>query len=503
MSLQISRTRGAALVLGLVLISGCKNDPISPYTEDIRIDGGSQSNDPDSQGAQLCTTTDGKMYALWVDNRDHRNEDGHNDIWMNRSLELGAEGTWLPAPIRVNQGEGRVWNPDLYCNETGVYVVWEDDRDGDLGNHQIYFNASTDGGESFMPADILLETADPEGDSSSIDPQITGAGAHLAVAWSDTLYGAPDILSTNSSDSGATWETPQRLDSDDPGDAYSARPQIEMSLSGQDVWVTWEDSRDGQADIYFAYSASGGTNFERDKRLDEGDEDGATDSFAPHICSDGGANVYVVWHDSRGGEGYDIYMNYSPTKGEDWQAVAFRMDSDAPGLGNSLFPICAVSGSEAHIIWYDKRAADANFDIFYRLAKAGIPDNPEIRLDAGTPEGFYGSVEPTLAFRDGTLAVGWRDSRGEAVSGANEGFEDLYYNYRTSDAPFASDEDYRIDSWVDGSSHKSDLNLSLLGGSLYAVWTDDRNGTSDVFFTTLAIGEESDPPTLEDLEQAQ
>ncbi|MEZ4236538.1 MAG: hypothetical protein R3F59_10355 [Myxococcota bacterium] len=190
------------------------------------------------------------IYVLFMDNREQIDEERY-DIWMQRSLDLGA--TWLPAPVKVNHGDAsNVWAPDLYCNETGVFVVWEDDRDGELQNHQVYFNASTDQGETFLEDDVLLED-DPEGDTMSLGPKIDGYGTSLFVTWYDNTNNAYDILVNKSSNGGGEWDNkPTRIDSDIQGTAYSARPQLAVGNSGNDVWVTWEDSRDGKADIYLA-----------------------------------------------------------------------------------------------------------------------------------------------------------------------------------------------------------------------------------------------------------
>lgn len=486
----------------LILLAACSGEGEIKYTEDIRIDGADDSNDPDSFGTEMCMTEDGVVYVIWMDNRDNPNDDSV-DIWMNRSMNLGAKGSWLPAPVRVNQGDGRVWNPSLYCNEVGVFVVWEDDRDGELENHQIYFNRSIDNGQTFLEEDILLEDKDPDGLSMSLEPKISGYGSDLAVVWYDSIYGAYDILVSTSSDAGLGWRDTVRVDSDNQGDAYSARPKISVGKNALDIWVVWEDSRDGKADIYFARSDSGGTEFKEDDRLDEGDDDGANDSFEPQLCTDGSSNVYAVWHDARNGEGRDIYINYSGNKGADWQAVPQRLDTDAPGLGNSLFPVCVADGSKAHVAWHDKRATDGGYDIFYREVGAGIPDNAEIRLDAGNEEGYANSLDPRIALHDGQVVVAWRDGRGEAVAGTENGFDDLYYNYMTKEEPFAKEDDFRIDSMYDGKSFKVDVNLSVLGGSWYSAWTDGRGGTSDIYFTTFAVGEESSPPPLEALSQAQ
>ncbi|MBX2803805.1 MAG: glycoside hydrolase [Myxococcales bacterium] len=481
------------------------------FTTDIRVDQASANEDPDSFGTQLCVTEAGVVYVLWLDNRLDLFGD-KVDIWMNRSLSFGDDGTWLEAPVKVNQGDinkdgpGNVWNPDLHCNEQGVFVVWEDDRDGELQNHQIYFNRSTDNGETFLPDDILLEF-DDDGTTMSLEPQITGFSQDLFVAWYDSANGAYDIFVTSSNDGGGTWRDTIRVDSDVPaGSAYSARPQVAMSDDAEFMWVAWEDARDGNADIYFTRSANGGVTFDDDTRLDGGfdevdDPPGAADSFEPQLCTDNLSNVYVFWHDSRnsGNVGArDIYYNYSLNAGADFFFDSRRLDSDGRGLANSLYPVCAVDGNTAHVAWQDNRFE--GYDIFYRMVEDGIPDLEEIRLDAGTAQGSSNSLDTIIDFHSGNVAVAWNDGRAEAESLAGNGYTDLYYNWMGGDTDWDTEDDYRIDSMFDGQSFKVDFNFQILGGQWYAAWTDGRAGTSDIYFQKFDLGVASNPPRLEDFQ---
>lgn len=483
------------------------------FTSDLRIDGGDPDVDTiESEGTEMCVTPQGVVYVLWMDDREEG--DDKRDIWMNRSVTRGGQSpddggpiadAWFTSPIKVNQGDGNVWNPDMYCNEVGVFVVWEDDRDGVLENHQIYFNRSVDQGETFEAEDTLVEGfLDPEGNSMSLEPKIVGRGQDLFVTWYDSLNGAYDIFMSShgsAGDPGEDWRTPIRVDSDDPaGVAYSAHPEIAISENGSDVWITWEDSRDGKPDIYFARSSNQGQTFEEDQRLDGGDAEGSSESFTPQVCTDELSQVYVFWHDSRGGDFADIYMNYSANKGEDWSAAATRLDTDAAGFSNSLFPKCVMNSGKAHVAWEDRRAQ--NYDVFYRVMSNGIPGE-EIRADAGTPEGQANSTEVRIATDLDVVAVSWSDDR-TAVEGS--GFSDLYYNLSEAGGPFRTfdgDEtgDLRMDSMYDGRSFKLDTNFAILNGEWYAAWTDGRGGTSDVYFQRRPVGEGTQPPRLEDLQQ--
>lgn len=471
-------------VLGLLplflIACGGRGDPDGAQaSSDVRIDGGETlEEDPESEHVRMCVNQEGHIFVVWLDSRD-----GQPDVWFNRSLDNGT--SWLPTPVKVNRGDSEVFAPAIACVDNNVYIVWEDDRDGELQNHQIYFNRSSDGGETWMEQDRLLEL-DEDGRSMSYGPDITAVGPSVYVTWFDNANGAFDIFVAASSDFGVTWSAPVRADSDQPaGATYSAWPRIAATASGQ-VYVVWEDSRDGAADIYFARSENGGATFKQDKRLDLGDDPGSANSYNPRIAADGN-NIYVVWHDERNGAGRDIYVQYSPNGGADWLPVAARADSDNPGFFNSTYPVVGIDGSTGHVAWQDDR--NGSYDVYYRRFEFGEPGAEEVRVDTGSEPGFHNSVQAQIAVgQAGEVVIAWEDDRGTAEAETAD-YNDLYYNFNEGSG-FA-EPDLRIDSIAPGQSYKIDLNLATHGGWLFASWVDGRNGTGDVYFHALQIGEES------------
>ena len=113
----------------------------------------------------------------------------------------------------------------------------------------------------------------------------------------------------------------------------------------------------------------------------------------------------------------------------------------------------------------------------------------EVRLDVGDEEGFSNSLNTTISAAGDTLVVAWEDGRGEVDS--DFGYNDLYYNYAEAAGTFA-EVDLRIDSIAPGESFKVDLNSEVYGKLVFSTWTDGRNGTADVFFKALEVGQESD-----------
>ncbi len=99
--------------------------------------------------------------------------------------------------------------------------------------------------------------------SAAADP-VTGG---LVVVWNDQRFGSPDVLSIRSSNRGATWSLPVRVN-DDAGTTAQFFPQVTIDPAGT-VHVVWYDRRHGDAgaDVYYAASVDGGVSYRRNLRV--------------------------------------------------------------------------------------------------------------------------------------------------------------------------------------------------------------------------------------------
>ena len=470
-------------VVLIIFMFGCSllRDAGDLVSTSVRLDGASSENDPDSFGTVLCKNDNGNAFVAWIDDRD-----GQSDIWVNRSIDAGR--SWMPAPVKINNGDSDVFAVDMACTNHAVYVVWEDDRDGELENHQIYFNRSSatgdELGELWENEDTLLEN-DPDGLSMSLNPKIEASDTNVYVAWSDSQNGAYDIFVASSDNAGRTWREVVRADGDSPGEAYSARPDMAITPFG-DVYIAWEDAREGANDIYVAVSHDHGQSFETETRIDTGDSEGEHHSFAPRLDADDGT-IYVVWHDTRGGDKRDIFMNYSVDYGESWLNTAERVETDNVGVFDSLYPSVAVQGHTAHIVWSD--AHSGGYDVYYRQAvQGGFVGTEPLRLDTD-PAGYANSISTGIVVEGNTVLVAWQDSRDDTE---NEGYNDVYYNFSQDNGAAWNELDLGVDPARSGSGYKVDINLAIHRNELLMAWTDGRNGTGDVLFHHMKLGEEGE-----------
>ncbi len=192
-------------------------------------------------------------------------------------------------PINLSNNTGRSFNPQIAAVGNNVYVTWQDDTPG---NFDIFFAVSNNNGTSFgTPINLSNNT----GGSGS--PQIAAVGNNVYVTWQDDTPGNFDIFFAASNNNGTSFGTPINL-SNNTG--RSLNPQI--AVSGNNVYVTWEDNTPGNSDIFFAASNNNGTSFGTSINL----SNNTGDSLEPQIAVSGN-NVFVTWQDDTPGNN-DIFV---------------------------------------------------------------------------------------------------------------------------------------------------------------------------------------------------
>ncbi len=261
-----------------------------------------------------------------------------------------------------------VKNNTIAASGTNIYVVWEDHRDG---NPEIYYKRSTDSGLNW-DADTRL-TNDP---GNSAVPAITVVGTFVHIAWVDNRNGNAEIYYKRSTNSGATWEAVVRLTNDAAG-SYS--PVI--TASGNNVNIAWEDERNGNPEIYYKRSTNNGSGWEPDFRLTQD----------PNISErvsmfSSGSFVHTVWQDTRDGN-YEIYYKRSTNGGVSWDAVS-RLTN---GIEISQVASISVTGQSVHIVW--EEFLGNNQEVYYiRSTNNGANWEPEIRLTNNTADSQYPAI---------------------------------------------------------------------------------------------------------------
>ncbi len=176
-----------------------------------------------------------------------------NGVWDTNTVYMLAIGSpddcyvTFPLEKRLSNASGDSINPSVATNSDGskVFVVWEDYRDG---NGELFFNKSTDSGNSWLSAEVKIPVTST---GNCVTPAIACNPDRntLYVIYADDESGAKELKVIKSTDGGATWTNPARItiNSFDGSNAY--KPSIACDAS--DAYVAWEDTRTGTSEIWF------------------------------------------------------------------------------------------------------------------------------------------------------------------------------------------------------------------------------------------------------------
>ena len=325
-------------LLFIVVIIFTANLTQAQWGADVRLTNDTAASVLTFSRAMGIASNGDSIHVVWHDERD-----GNFEIYYKRSIDGGL--SW-GTDTRLTNVDSISSNPAISISGSIIHIVWNDKRDG---NGEIYYKRSADGGASWG-GDIRLTNAT----ATSYCPSIAVSGSNVHISWTDLRNGNYEIYYKFSTDGGISWGNETRITN------YAAMSyNTSISVSGSNVHIIWEDKRNGNGEIYHKRSTDGGLNWGTDTRL----TNNSSHSNLP-TSAVSGSNLYVVWDDYRNGN-WEIYFKHSTDGGLTWGADKRLTNS----YGSSVWPKVAVSGSIVHIAWQDNR--NGNDEIFYMYSMDG------------------------------------------------------------------------------------------------------------------------------------
>lgn len=360
-----------------------------------------QVNDDEGSAGQYspAISTDGNGNFV-ITWFDYRNGDW--DIYAQR---YSSDGTALGNNFKVNDEEESAFlhvPPSISMDSSGNFVIaWSDDRNGDSDIYlQRYLSDGTAEGSNF-------KVNDDEGSAGQVFPSIEADGSgNFVIAWQDSRNGDYDIYAQRYLSDGTAIESNFKAN-DDEGSAYQRYPSISTDGSGNFV-ITWVDVRNGDGDIYIQRYLSDGTAVGSNIKVND-DEESADYQSYPSISMNGSGNFAITWTDIRNGYPYDIYAQRYSSDGTA-EGSNFKVNDDEGNAGQR-YPSISKDESGNFVITWHERNGDP--DIYaQRYSSDGTPLGTNFRV---TNTGDGTQLYPDVKLWNNRIYNTWQDNRVEGT----------------------------------------------------------------------------------------
>jgi len=313
---------------------------------------------------------------------------------------------------------------------------------------------------------------------------VADPSGNVYAAWQDARNGDPDIYFAISTDGGRTFGPSKRLGGERAVGTSQEKPAIALGSRGEIV-VVWQDDRLTYMDydIFGVVSYDRGTTFSPSVRIDDGEQ--GTLQLVPSVAVDSTGTVYVVWQDFRNGGG-DLRLARGSVNPFSF-GPSVRVDDDLAGAGTQASPTVVVSSlGTVYVAYHDNRTGDANVYLA-KSTDGGRSFGPSVRIDdTGASATVQGLVSLAVDPLDVLYAV-WQDAR--------EGDFDIYFA-KSTDGGRTFSRNVRVDDGPRGTLQLSPRVAIGAAGTVYAVWHDERNLDTDIYFTYSTDGGKTFRPSV-------
>jgi hypothetical protein len=382
------------LILIFVVIIGQLPSQAQDFTNpNIRVD--HDAGDANSVEPSIAVDDNGNLYAAWA------NSQNGWDIYFSMSTDGG--NTWSQE-VTVDPDHWVSSSPSIATDGVNVYIVWS----GGVGGSDVYFDTSPIANIDFSETDMRVNN---NMTGAQINPEVSTDGTNVYVVWQDDKDGNEDIYFDYSPISNINFSGEDIKVNSDSGSEDQWNPSV--TTDGTNVYIVWDDYRSGtDEDIYFDYSPISSMDFSSSDLL-VSNAGSFTLQLKTEIVTDG-TNIFIVWEDDREGD-VNIYFDSSPVSAIDFSGEDTKVNSASrPGCS---MPAIATDGTYVYTTYYSYTNDNTLNDIYYKRGTAGTRDFSNAEIKVNTDTTMEEQFDPVIAvYDDGSnqhVYVLWQDERNQ------------------------------------------------------------------------------------------
>ena len=274
-------------------------------------------------------------------------------LFVNTALGIEPKTLYFSEEINISKNNGTSELPQVTAEGNNVYVVWQDNTNG---NYDVYFAYSPDNGRNFESTRNLSKN-----NGTSELPQVTAEGNNVYMVWQDNTNGNYDVYFKSSSTNGSKFKSLRNLSKNN---GTSKLPQI---ASTSDLfYVFWKDDANGINSAYFKEGRKDGsttnTEFGSSKRIPN------SGNVSKPLLTVGGNIFSSSWTSNSANSSV---IKFYPLRFFDDTTDAIQITKLSP---NAKIPNLSITGYDAGIyfVWENKKISTS--DIFFKRM-SNVPDD--------------------------------------------------------------------------------------------------------------------------------
>ncbi len=358
----------------------------------------------------------------------------------------GAAEFLMDLEVVYTTAQSNQQSPAAASDGTTTLVVWSDARSG---VSDIYGARLTPSGTVLDPAGIAISTAT----AIQTSPAIASDGTGYLVVWADRRADTSDIYATRVTADGRVLDPSGIAVSTAAG--FQGSPAV--TFDGTNYFVVWSDSRGGNGDIFGARVTRYGVVLDTSGLALVVD---VAEQAAPAVVYDG-ANILIVWEDTRSDPFGDIYGARITSEGAMLDSSGFAISGATNWQGS---PAVALGDTNVLVVWHDARTSSFTDVYGARVTSAGEVLDPA-GIGIFTVDNYQWF--PRVAFDGTNYLVVWQDEHGHGL---------IYGGRVGSDGSVLDPQGFPVGAAEDMASPA----VAFDGTHSVVVWNDVRTGPADM-----------------------
>jgi hypothetical protein len=327
-----------------------------------------------SSDPAVATDTAGNFYIVTISLNDNT---GNGEAWLYKSIDGGVT---FDSVYHIASSPGTFEDKEYVTTDfvptspyyNNMYVSWTRFGSGT----DIYLVRSTNQGVTWSSPVLVSSEAGVQGSIPAVGPN-----GEVYVAWYGYDFSSENIYFDKSTDGGVTFGT-DKVVSPCPNAWF---PSMAVDLSGGqyngNIYVTWNDERNGDGDIFLSVSSDGGNSWSAAKRINDDPVSNGREQYWPWVAVAENGEIDLIFYDTRNTSNNSIieaYLARSTDGGENFTNELISTQQSPTNTPNSdvrfgdYIGIDAYGGNIVVPVWTDERAGGVNMDI-YTAAINSVP----------------------------------------------------------------------------------------------------------------------------------